>query len=126
MHGADDLAAAVAEFRPGPVATAGRDPRPPRRRFEGDAPCGDGRDPAVLITGHPFVDVWAGIRPQVLGLDRWPEVPKGRPWKEGLCAALGVQPETFWPTLRNRVATFADLEPELVGAVERAIDFTAE
>ena len=43
-----------------------------------------------------------------------------------MCAALGVQLETFWPTLRNRVATYADLEPELVGAVERAIDFTAD
>ena len=83
-------------------------------------------DPAVLITGHPFVDVWAGIRPRVLGLDRWPEVPKGRPWKQGVCAALGEQLDSFWPKLRNRVTTYADLEPELVGAVERAIDFASE
>jgi hypothetical protein len=126
MHGADHLAAAVAEFRPGPARrlavildhlVAGS--KESRLAASVD-------DPSVLITGHPFVDVWAGIRPRVLGLDRWPEVPKGRPWKEGLCAALGVPADTFWPTLRNRVATLADLEPELVGAVERAIDFTAE
>jgi hypothetical protein len=84
------------------------------------------QDPAVLITGHPFVDVWAGIRPRMLGLDRWPDVPKGQPWKQGVCTALGVPLESFWPTLRNRVSTYADLEPELVGAVERAIDFAAD
>ncbi|HZB39511.1 MAG TPA: DUF3097 family protein [Ilumatobacter sp.] len=126
MHGADNLAAAVAAFRPGP-----------QRRLavildhlvagskESRLAAGI-HHPAVLITGHPFVDVWAGIRPRVLGLDRWPDVPKGRPWKAGMCAALAVELDSFWPKLRNRVATYADLEPELVGAVERAIDFTSE
>jgi len=80
----------------------------------------------VLITGHPFVDVWAGIRPHVVGLDAWPEVPRGVVWKEGLCRALGVPFEGFWPHLRNRVRTYADLRPELVGAVEQLIDFVAE
>jgi hypothetical protein len=28
--------------------------------------------------------------------------------------------------LRNRVRTYADLEPELVGAVEQLIDFVSE
>ena len=80
----------------------------------------------MLITGHPFVDVWAGIRPKVLGLDEWPDVPKSDvPWKEGMCAALGVPFDGFWPRLRNRVNTFADLRPELVGAVEQLIDFVA-
>jgi hypothetical protein len=126
MHGADDLVAAVAAFRPGP-----------RRRLAVllDHLVAGSKEtrlaaavdhPAVLVTGHPYVDVWAGIRPHVIGLERWPDVPKGRPWKEGVCAALGVQLDSFWPKLRNRVATYADLEPELVGAVERAIDFTAD
>ena len=85
-------------------------------------------DDDVLVTGHPFVDVWAGIRPKVLGIDRWPDVPFDPvvPWKEGVCRALGVPFEGFWPRLRNRVRTFADLRPELVGAVERLIDFVAE
>jgi hypothetical protein len=126
MHGADDLATAVADFAPGPTRklavildhlVAGSK----ETRLAAAV-----KDPAVLITGHPFVDVWAGIRPRVLGLDSWPDVPKGRPWKEGLCDALGVELGGFWPTLRNRVSTYADLEPELVGAVERAIDFTAD
>jgi hypothetical protein len=30
-----------------------------------------------------------------------------------------------WPRLRNQVNTFADLAPELVGAVEQLIDFVA-
>jgi hypothetical protein len=85
------------------------------------------RDPNVLITGHPFVDVWAGIRPKVLGLDNWPDIPKSDvPWKDGLCAALGVPFDGFWPKLRSRVNTFADLRPELVGAVEQLIDFVSE
>ena len=82
--------------------------------------------PAVLITGHPFVDVWAGIRPRTVGLGSWPAVPVGQPWKQGVCDALGVDLDGFWPRLRNRVTSFADLEPELVGAVERLIDFVAE
>ena len=48
------------------------------------------------------------------------------PWKEGVCRALGVDPLTFWPRLRNRVSTYADLRPELVGAVERLIDFVSD
>ena len=40
-----------------------------------------------------------------------------------MCAALGANPQTFWPQLRNRVRTYADLQHELVGAVERLIDF---
>ena len=79
----------------------------------------------MLVTGHPFVDVWAGIQPRVLGLDAWPEIPRGVDWKDGMCRALGADPARFWPQLRNKVRTYADLRPELVGAVERLIDFVA-
>ena len=82
-------------------------------------------DPNVLVTGHPFVDVWAGVRPQVIDLAEWPDVPRSIEWKQGLCDALGVSLTDFWPRLRNRVRTFADLRPELVGAVEQLIDFVA-
>ncbi len=128
LHGADDLAAAVADVR-AVTASAGWASCSiiscrARRRPASPPPCAI---PNVLITGHPFVDVWAGIRPKVLGLDEWPDVPKSDvPWKEGLCAALGVPFDGFWPTLRNRVNTFADLRPELVGAVEQLIDFVSE
>ena len=127
LHGADDLAAAVGAFGPSADRRLGvlLDHLVPGSKESRIADTV--RDPDVLITGHPFVDVWAGIRPKVLGLAEWPDVAKGDlPWKEGLCAALGVPFDGFWPRLRNQVNTFADLRPELVGAVERLIDFVSE
>ena len=91
-----------AEFAPSPAAPARGAGRPPRRRLEGGAPRRQVRGPDVLVTGHPFVDVWAGVRPQVIGLDAWPDVPRGVEWKEGMCDALGVSLTDFWPHLRNR------------------------
>jgi hypothetical protein len=125
LHGADDLVAAVAEFQPGPQRRLGvlLDHLVPGSKESRLAAAVT--QPYLLVTGHPFVDVWAGIRPKVLGRTTWPEVPPGQPWKEGLCAALGVPFEGFWPRLRNRVTSYADLEPELVGAVERLLDFVA-
>jgi hypothetical protein len=123
LHGADDLAAAVSDFSP----TAER-----RLGVLLDHLVGGSKEsrlaaqvsgPHVLVTGHPFVDVWAGVRPSLLGLDEWPEVARGEPWKAGVCRALGADPDRFWPQLRNRVRTYADLRPELVGAVEQLIDF---
>jgi hypothetical protein len=82
------------------------------------------RNPNVLVTGHPYVDVWQGIKPKVAGIERWPEVPLGQSWKDGICAALGVSdPSRFWKRLLASVRTYADLEPPLVGAVEQLIDF---
>lgn len=123
LHGADDLRTAVAEFGPSSQRRLGilLDHLVDGSKESRIAATVD--HPAVLITGHPFVDVWAGIRPKVVGLAAWPDVPKGQPWKAGMCAALGVPFEGFWPRLRNQVRSFADLEPELIGAVERLIDF---
>jgi hypothetical protein len=126
MHGADDLAAAVAGFGPGPGRRLGvlLDHLVPGSKETRIADTVG--NPHVLVTGHPFVDVWAGIRPKVLGLEEWPDVPRDVPWKEGMCAALGVPLDGFWPRLRNQVHSFADLRPELVGAVEQLIDFVSE
>lgn len=125
MHGLDSVVGMVAEFGPGPdrrlgilvdhLVTGSKEQRLAAQVSS----------PHVLVTGHPFVDVWAGVRPKVIGLDAWPDVPRGVPWKDGMCAALGTDVRTFWPQLRNRVRTYADLRPELVGAVERLIDFVA-
>ncbi len=125
LHGADDLAAAVAEFEPGPGRRLGvlLDHLVPGSKESRIADSVN--DPNVLVTGHPFVDVWAGIRPRVIGREAWPEVPLGTPWKEGVCSALGESLEGFWARLIGRVGSFADLEPELVGAVEQLIDFVA-
>ena len=125
MHGADELAAAVRAFAPSPQRRLGvlldhlvAGSKESRLAAQVDSA-------HVLVTGHPFVDVWAGIRPKALGLAAWPDVPRGQPWKEGLCAALGVPFDGFWPRLGNRVASYADLEPALVGAGERLIDHVA-
>jgi len=79
----------------------------------------------VVVLGHPYVDVWQAVRPATAGVDRWPDVPRGQPWKEGVCAALGWGSDTgaAWRRLLNRVHDYADLEPSLLGRVEELIDF---
>jgi hypothetical protein len=83
--------------------------------------------PDVLVTGHPFVDIWAAVDPRLVGLDRWPDIPRDVPWKEGTCAHLGIDdPREAWRRIRGSVRSYADLDPGLVGAVERLIDFVTE
>lgn len=78
----------------------------------------------VRITGTPFVDVWQAIRPVALGIDRWPEIPRGQNWKLGMCDFFGVgEPGMLWKQLLSKVDSYKDLEPDLVGAVESLIDF---
>ncbi|MEO5901895.1 MAG: DUF3097 family protein [Ilumatobacteraceae bacterium] len=126
MHGIDDLAALVREFQPGPQRRLGVLVDHLVAGSKEWRLVAAVKDPNVLVTGHPFVDVWAGVWPRVLGIREWPDVPRGVPWKEGMCAALGTDLRTFWPRLRNRVTSYVDLRPELVGAVERLIDFVAD
>jgi hypothetical protein len=79
----------------------------------------------VLIVGHPFVDVWAAVKPSRLGIRRWPEVPRNVPWKDGVLAALGWPPDTAaaWRKILGQVRSYADLEPVFLGRVEELIDF---
>ena len=79
----------------------------------------------MLVTGHPFVDVWQAVRPSVLGIGRVARRSPGTPWKEGVIAALGStdDPASFWRELLGRVDDWTDLEPPLIGAVEALIDF---
>jgi hypothetical protein len=85
------------------------------------------RRPHVLVTGTPYVDVWQAVRPKVVGIDAWPEIPKGTPWKEGVCRALGVsQPGELWRRILGSVRDWRDLEQPLVRAVEELIDFVTE
>lgn len=127
MDGADDLAALVRSFAPGPGRRLGvlLDHLVDRSKESRLAATVD--HPDVLITGHPFVDIWQAIKPQVVGIDAWPTVAKGRPWKEGVCAALGWtdHPGVVWKRLLGAVSSYRDLEPPLVGAVEALIDFVA-
>jgi hypothetical protein len=81
--------------------------------------------PHVLVVGHPFLDVWAAVKPSVVGLERWPDVPRGTPWKEGVLSAVGWPPDTAaaWRRILRSVRTYADLEPAFLGRVEELIDF---
>ena len=83
------------------------------------------RSPDVLIVGHPYIDIWAAVRPGAVGIACWPEVPRGQPWKEGVLSALGWPPEVpaAWQRILRSVTSYADLEPELLGRVEELIDF---
>jgi hypothetical protein len=127
MHGADDLEELVRGFVPRPGRRLGilldhLVPGSKESRLAERV-----QHPDVLICGHPFVDVWAAVRPTAVGIEAWPDVPKGQPWKEGICAALGVDdPPRFWKRVLGSVTTYADLDPSLVGAVEQLIDFVTE
>jgi hypothetical protein len=79
----------------------------------------------VLVVGHPYVDVWAAVKPAVVGIARWPDVPRGVPWKEGVLAAIGWPPDppVAWRRILGRVRSYADLEPAFLGRVEELIDF---
>jgi hypothetical protein len=81
--------------------------------------------PHVLVVGHPYVDVWQAVKPSALGIDAWPEVRRGIPWKEGVCDALGWPRDTAaaWRRILATVDSYADLEPALLGRVEELIDF---
>ncbi|MEM9465464.1 MAG: DUF3097 family protein [Actinomycetota bacterium] len=127
LDGADDLADRVRGFRPGDRRRLGVlldhlvDGSKEQRIADSIA------DPNVLITGHPYVDIWQAVKPSVIGIERWPDVPKGQPWKEGVIAALGIDttPPAFWKHVLGKVTSWKDLETPLLGAVEELIDFVA-
>ncbi|MGE3284740.1 MAG: DUF3097 family protein [Pseudonocardia sp.] len=127
MHGMDDLATAVADFAPGPgrrlgilvdhLVAGSKESRAAAAVARAD----------VLVTGHPFVDVWAAVKPGVVGIRAWPDVPRGTDWKTGVCAALGWgEPADGARRVLGAVRDFRDLESPLIGAVEQLIDFVTE
>ena len=129
LDGMDDLAAVVARFGPGPGRRLGVLLDHLVDGSKESRVAGSITDPDVLVTGTPYVDVWEAVRPSLIGLERWPEVPMGEPWKEGVLARIGrggQPPGVFWRELLGRVSSYADLFPPLVGAVEQLLDFVTE
>jgi hypothetical protein len=87
----------------------------------------DVRHPHVLVTGHPYVDIWQAVKPSAVGIEAWPVVPRGVPWKEGVCAALGWGEQwEGWRRVLASVDSYTDLEVPLLQSVERLIDFVTE
>lgn len=128
LGGVDELPARVREFHPG----AGRRigvlvdhlvPGSKESRIA-DAVTGEWPDD-VTVLGHPYIDVWQAVRPQVAGIAAWPVIPPGQSWKDGVCTALGWGTDTgrAWRALLAKVGDYTDLEPSLLGRVEELIDF---
>jgi hypothetical protein len=136
LEGVDDLPERLRAFRPGPERRAGvlvdhlvagsKESRIARAVAQGPV----GRH--VLVVGHPFVDVWQGVKPAALGIDAWPQVPRHLDWKKGVCQSLGwpygdqADIAAAWRHILSRVRSYADLEPNLLGPVEQLIDFVTQ
>jgi hypothetical protein len=124
MHGMDDLAAAVAEFEPGPQRKLGVLVDHLVEGSKETRAAASVAGPHVLVTGHPYVDVWEAVKPSVVGIRAWPQVPRGTDWKTGVCAALRWgEPADGARRVLGSVRSFRDLETPLIGAVEQLIDF---
>jgi Protein of unknown function (DUF3097) len=133
LGGVDDLVDIVAEFAPGPrrrlgvlvdhLVTGSKEARIADAVRRGPG----GTD--TLVVGHPYVDIWQAVKPQRLGLDAWPDVPRHVEWKHGVCQALGLPHAEqadiarAWRHIRSRVRDWNDLEPALISRVEELIDF---
>jgi Protein of unknown function (DUF3097) len=133
LEGVDDLAAIVDDFRPGRGQRLGvLVDHLVAGSKESRIAASVARNPHVLVVGHPFIDIWAAVRPAALGLAAWPNVPRGEPWKEGVLQRIGWPNRTpqdvavGWRRILRAVTSYADLEPELLGRVEQLIDFVTE
>ncbi len=129
LGGIDDLPAIVAEFGPGPGRRLGilvdhLVSGTKESRIVAGLPSAH-----VLVTGHPFIDIWQAVKPGRLGLTAWPDVPRDIEWKAGASVALGrtardqAEIAATWKWILSRVRTWNDLDPALPRAVERLIDF---
>ncbi len=134
MDGVDDLAAIIGEFQPGPGRRLGvlvdhLVPGTKEARIVEQARALPGLAAHVLVLGHPYVDVWQSVRPERLGWQQWPVIPRGQSWKHGICAELGWPHDTqadiarAWKRILGTVRSYADLEPTLLASVEELIDF---
>ena len=125
LNGINDLPAIVAEFAPDLGRRLGVLVDHLVDGSKESRIAAQANSPHVLIVGHPYIDVWAAVKPSVLGIDRWPDVPRGTPWKEGVLAAIGWPPDTSagWRRILAGVRSYTDLEPAFLGRVEELIDF---
>jgi hypothetical protein len=133
LGGVDDLAGHLRDFSPGPDRRVGvlvdhlvAGSKESRIADEvSRSPLGA----HVLVVGHPFVDVWAAVKPDRIGLGSWPEIPRSVEWKKGVCAHLGWPHDSqadiarAWQHILAQVQSYDDLEPALLGRVEELIDF---
>ncbi|WP_151548597.1 MULTISPECIES: DUF3097 domain-containing protein [Corynebacterium] len=123
LEGLDNLEQRLAEFQPGPGRRIGV-LADHLVRGSKETRLTERLGPDVFVTGHPYVDIWAAVKPERLGLTAWPEVPYGEDWKEGICRRVGwSDPREGWNRVYSAVHSFRDLDSTLIGAVERLVDF---
>ncbi|WP_338893322.1 DUF3097 domain-containing protein [Rhodococcus sovatensis] len=126
LEGLDNLGGRLAEFEPGPnrrvgvlvdhLVTGSKESK-----------LTTSLGPHVLVTGHPYVDVWEAVRPGAVGIAAWPKIPRGQDWKTGICRELGWgTPKEGWRHVYSSVSSFRDLKAPLIGAVEQLVDFVTE
>jgi len=129
LEGVDDLPAIVSAFEPGPGRRLGVLVDHLVDGSKESRIAAAARSPHVLVVGHPFIDIWAAVKPASVGLASWPDVPPGQPWKEGVLARVGWPHRTqadvaeAWRRILRSVTSYADLDPALLGRVEELIDF---
>jgi hypothetical protein len=129
LEGVDDLPAIVSDFGPGPGRRLGVLVDHLVDGSKESRIAAAARSPHVLVVGHPFIDIWAAVKPASVGLASWPDVPPGQPWKEGVLARIGWPHRTqadvagAWRRILRSVTGYTDLDPALLGRVEELIDF---
>lgn len=137
LHGVDDLAGAVREFAPGPGRRLGilvdhLIEGTKEQRIVAEALAVPGAAGHVKIVGHPFIDIWQAVKPSVLGLKAWPQVPRGEDFKKGTLRRLGQPHETqadvaqAWKPHPFAGGFLRRFGPDPLGPVESLIDFLTE
>lgn len=130
LGGIDDLPAIVRDFAPTDERRLGVlvDHLVPGSKESRIAEQLSGK-PHVLVVGHPYVDVWQAVKPERLGIEAWPTIPRSIEWKKGICASFGWPHQDqadiarAWKHILSRVDSYTDLEPAFLGRVEELIDF---
>ena len=132
LDGVDDLAERLREFGPGPSRRVGvlvdHLVRGSKESRIADAIAKSPVGRHVLIVGHPFIDIWAAVKPERLGLRRWPDVPRSIEWKKGICQQLGwphrdqADIARAWQHILGKVVVQRP-RPGPAGRVEELIDF---
>ena len=125
LAGVDHLPSIVTGFAPGPARRLGVLVDHLVAGSKESRIAAQVNSPHVLVVGHPFIDIWQAVKPASLGIDAWPAIPRGTPWKEGVVQALGWDGGTAagWRRILGAAVSYTDLEPALLGRVEELIDF---
>lgn len=123
LEGLDNLPERLKEFQPGPGRRVGV-LADHLVKGSKESRLTDSVGEHVLVTGHPYIDIWAAVKPERVGIRAWPQVPRGEDWKTGICQRVGwSDPREGWNRVFSAVGSFRDLDSTLIGAVERLVDF---